>query len=113
MVERRFDLAKDAVQAEQIAPSSVGREEVKKSFIQCGKTSVTFNFSATGVEAVTADVTFPEAFPSGVTPKVVITPAANHPISLAVTAVDNTKFTITAKDELCLLYTSPSPRDRG
>jgi len=97
MVERRFSLTKEIV----------SRAETSKVFIQSGTATLSLPFAATGVETVTATVTFPTAFPDGVIPHVFFTwGSIGLAITTAVTAVSNTSFEISARDNVGTDYTT-------
>jgi len=100
MAIHEYHLSKESVSTVILADDAVTRNKASELFIQSGSAACTFAFAATGVETQTASVSFATAFPSGVTPKVVFSPKDNQPVTLAVTAVSNTGFKLTAKDEL-------------
>jgi len=100
MAINEYHLSKESVSTFGLADDAVTRAKTDEQFIQSGSAACTFAFAATGVETQTASVTFGTAFPSGVTPKVVFSPKDNQPVTLAVTSISNTGFTLTAKDEL-------------
>jgi len=83
---RRYHLDREAV----------GREILAKSAIQNGRTSVTFPFTATGEENVSASITFPTAFAA--TPTVV---ATIEDLTVGIVRVSPTTsgFTIIVRDD--------------
>jgi len=95
-----YHLSKESVSTSVLADDAVTRAKTHEQFIQSGSATCTFDFAVAGVEAKTATVTFGTAFPSGVIPKVVFSPKNNQPVTLAMTSISNTGFTLTAKDEL-------------
>jgi len=74
--------------------------KIKKTVIQAGSATVSLGFSVTGVETVSATVTFATAFPTGVTPKVVYCVKTIQPITHRITSITNTGFTIEASDNV-------------
>jgi len=100
MAINEYHLSKESVSTVVLADRAVTRNKASELFIQSGSATCSFAFSVVGVETQTASVTFAIAFPSGVIPRVVFSPKDNQPVTLAVTAVSNTGFTLTAKDEL-------------
>jgi len=68
--------------------------------IQRGTATLTLPFAAAGVETVSASVTFPKAFPTGVVPIVIYSPKTIQPITTRVTGESNTGFTIEASDNV-------------
>jgi len=114
MVERRHSLSKDAVKAEALAPGSVGTEELKDEcvtkekinpkFLQTGATSVSFGFAATGIENVTATITFPTAFDAA--PTMVVVTSNTPDINISVTGITASDFTVTARDSEGTDYTA-------
>jgi len=108
MSVRRYRIAREAVASESIksrevkrehiAPGAVGRAETDELFLQTGATSVSIPFAVVGVERVSVSVTFPEAFPAGVVPRVIAIHNQADIHTCGITAVSATGFTIVFSD---------------
>jgi len=104
---KRYHVERSAVDGDKhIITDSIPIDKLKSDQIQKGTASLTFPFAATGVETHSATVTFPKAFPTGKVPIVIISPIDNVQCSLAITARTESKFTVTASDNLGIDLTS-------
>jgi len=98
---KRYHVERSAIDGEKhIVTGTISIDKLKENEIQRGIASLSFPFSATGVETFSDTVTFPKAFPTGKVPIVVIIPTSNVQCSLAVTARTESDFTVTASDNL-------------
>jgi len=107
----KYHLSRESVNTFALANDAVTRDKAHEQFIQSGSASLTLGFAATGVETVTASVTFATAFPSGVTPRVIICPKDILAITWAVTTISNTGFTLSASDNVGTDYTTSQTLD--
>jgi len=95
----RWQQARGSIFDEHVNPDAeidVG----KLKNIKRGTSTITLPFAAVGVETVSASVTFPEPFPTGVVPIVVYSLRTIQPITHRVTGESNTGFTIEASDNV-------------
>jgi len=111
MAISEYHLAKSAISTFTLADDCVTRAKTHEQFIQSGSASLSLGFTATGVETVTASVTFATAFPSGVTPHIVVCPKDILAITWAVTSITNTGFTLSASDNVGTDYTTSQTFD--
>jgi len=88
-----------------IRDGEISKAKLKPSSIQLGSASVSFPFAATGIENVTATITFPTAFAAS--PTIVLINCSVIDIQVAVTAKTATNFTVTARDSEGTDYTAP------
>ena len=89
---KRYHVEKDAIHVEHLS-----------SDIQFGKTEVTFGFSASGEENVSASIDFPTAFDSA---PVVIAMIEGIDVGIVNISVTATGFTITVRDDKGTDYTA-------
>jgi len=78
---------------------------VANTFIQVGATSVSFGFVATGEENVSASITFPTAFPTGVVPQVSVEIEGIN-VGIVNISATETGFTVTVRDDKGTDYTT-------
>jgi len=78
---------------------------VANTFIQVGATSVSFGFAATGEENVSASITFPTAFPTGVVPQVSVEIEGIN-VGIVNISATETGFTVTVRDDKGTDYTA-------
>ena len=96
--------APDGVDTGKINDGAITKAKLKATSIQAGSNSVSFPFAATGVENVTATITFPTAFAAA--PTTVLITCSVADINVAVTGITATDFTITARDSEGTDYTA-------
>jgi len=84
---------------------SVVAAKVADTFIQAGADSVSFGFAVAGEENVSASVTFPTAFPTGVVPQVSVE-IEGIDVGIVNVSPTETGFTITVRDDKGTDYTT-------
>jgi len=89
---------------EHIANEAISFQKLNPGSIKRGSASVSFPFAVAGVENVTADITFPQAFAA--TPTIVLINCSVIDLQVAVTAKTATGFTVTARDSEGTDYTA-------
>jgi len=99
-------IARRSIGDQELRNDAVTRRSTSKQFIQSGSESVSLPFAAAGVETVSVSISFPTAFPTGVTPRVIITPKTILAITYRVTGITNTGFTLEASDNVGTDYTT-------
>jgi len=82
---------------------SVGRETIANTALQCGRTSVSFGFAATGEENQSASITFPTTFAAAPAVTAAIEGIDVGIVNISVTA---SSFTITVRDDKGTDYTT-------
>jgi len=113
---RRYRIHKDAVRSEQIADDSVTATEIAagavgtaevvdgavtwaklaSTSIQRGSTTVSFPFAVTGIETVSATITFPTPFPAA--PTVIIVNARTAELNVCAGTRTSLSFAVLARD---------------
>jgi len=106
MAINEYHLSKESVSSVVLADEAVTRPKVDDQFIQSGSALLNLGFAAAGVETVNVTVAFAAAFPSGVSPRVIICPRDILAITWAVTSISNTGFTFSASDNVGTDYTT-------
>jgi len=102
---RRNHIEKDAIEKDDVPNKELPINKLEDLAIQNGETTVSFPFTATGVEEVTATISFPKPYPTGVIPR--ITFVHNNPdLTIVLDAVTESGFTLRAKDNLDVDFTT-------
>jgi len=102
---RREHVLPKVVETGDLMDKAVTGPKTADTFLQQGVTSVSFPFAAAGEENVSASVTFPSAFPSGVIPSVAITIAGAN-VGIVSVTVTETGFTVVVRDDKGTDYTA-------
>jgi hypothetical protein len=102
-VRPRYDRALFPITTSEIQDGAITKAKAAASFIQCGRTSKTFAFAATGAENQSASITFPTAFAAAPAVVACVEGIDAHIVKIAVTA---TGFTITVRDDAGTDYTT-------
>jgi len=100
---RRWHLERESVHDEHIPSGEIALGKLKSSDIQYGKASVTFPFTLTGEENVSATITFPKAF---ATAPLVVVSVEGIDVGIVNISVTTTGFTITVRDDKGTDYTT-------
>jgi len=89
----------------ELLSSVVTAAKVADTFIQAGATSVSFPFAVAGEENVSASITFPTAFPTGVVPQVAVE-IEGIDVGIVNVSVTETGFAVTVRDDKGSDYTT-------
>jgi len=102
---RRYHIEKEAIEKDDIPDKEIPINKLDELAIQNGETTVSFPFAVAGVEEVTASVSFPKPYPTGVIP--IVTFNHNNPdLTVVLDSKTETGFTLRAKDNLGVDYTT-------
>jgi len=102
---RRYHIEKDSIERDDVLSEAIDIYKIDTLTLQTGRTTVTFPFSATGVEEVTASISFPKSYPTGKVPCVVFS-HSHIDISVRLDSITETGFTLRAKDNLGVDFTA-------
>jgi len=100
---RSYHVERNAVKSQHIAPNEIDKTDVAPTFLQSGRTSVSFPFAATGEENVSATISFPKAF--AVAPAVACT-IGGIDVGIVRLVVGTGTFTIYVRDDKGTDYTT-------